>query len=137
MKRFTSSLNPVVALHFFAFIMVTIQSYNVTIDETRLRTLGKKLELADFPDELEAAEWDYGAPLKDIKRLTAYWKDSFDWGEQVRKINKLPNFQTKVDVEGFEPLNIHFIHKKSDAPNAIPLLFVHGCQSTIHPFPNP
>jgi hypothetical protein len=39
-------------------------------------------------------------------------------------MNKLPNFITKIDVEGFGELDIHFLHQKSSA-GAIPLLFVH------------
>lgn len=29
-------------------------------------------------------------------------------------------------MDGFEPVNVHFLHQKSDVPGAIPLLFVHG-----------
>ena len=102
--------------------------YKVAVSDQQLQRLKAKLEVADFPDELEASEWDYGVPLKDVKRLTAYWKDGYDWKKQEMEINKLPHFQTKVTVEGFDPLNIHFIYQKSSNPNAIPLLFSHGCQ---------
>ena len=87
------------------------------------------MELTDFPDELDDARWDYGAPLADVQRLTAYWKDGFDWKKQEADINKLPQFQTKIKVDGYEPLSIHFLHQKSETSNAIPLLFVHGCRS--------
>lgn len=29
-------------------------------------------------------------------------------------------------MEGFDPLNIHFLHQKNEVKAAIPLLFVHG-----------
>ena len=41
-------------------------------------------------------------------------------------MNKLPQFMTKVEVDGFGELEIHFLHQKSSNKNAIPLLFVHG-----------
>ena len=41
-------------------------------------------------------------------------------------MNKLPQFMTKVEVDGFGELDIHFLHQKSSSKNAIPLLFVHG-----------
>ena len=88
-----------------------------------------KLELTEFPDELDDAGWDYGAPLADVKRLTAYWKDRFDWKHQEADINKLPQFQTRIKVDGYEALRIHFVHQKSESSKAIPLLFVHGCMS--------
>jgi len=108
--------------------MALSNPYTIAVPEARLKTLKAKLDLAEFPDELEAAEWDYGAPLGDIKKLTAYWRNGFDWRQQEADFNKLPNYQTKVTVDGFEPLNIHFIYQKSNTPKAIPLLFVHGCQ---------
>ena len=104
--------------------------YKASVPDFKLKTLHAKLELAEFPDELDAAEWDYGAPLAEVKRLTAYWKDSFDWRKQEKEINDLPNFQTEIQVDGFDLLNIHFVHQKSSVSNAIPLLFVHGCTSS-------
>lgn len=110
--------------------MASATPYTVNIPDDRLRKLRSKLAVVDFPDELDAAEWDYGAPLTDVKRLTAYWKDEFDWKKQEKELNRLPNFQTSVKVDGFGALDIHFVHQRSEAPNAIPLLFVHGCKSS-------
>ncbi len=107
--------------------------YEINVPDGRLRKLRAKLEVAEFPDELDGAGWNYGAPLADVKRLTAYWKDQFDWKKQEKGINKLPNFQTKVNVDGFDALNVHFVHQKSDVSNAIPLLFVHGCKESTSP----
>lgn len=107
--------------------MATVTPYTVAVSDDRLDRLRKKLELTEFPDELDDAGWDYGTPLAEVKRLTAYWKDEFDWKKQEAEINKLPQYQTKITVDGYEALNIHFIHQKSDNPKAIPLLFVHGC----------
>lgn len=65
-------------------------------------------------------------PRKDIKDLTKYWLEKFDWRAVEKKLNELPHFITPITVEGFNPLDIHFIHQKSDVKDAIPLLFVHG-----------
>ena len=64
----------------------------------------------------------------DIKRLTAHWKNGFDWRQQEAKLNELPQFKTKVTVDGFDDVDMHFIHQKSGTAGAIPLLFVHGCK---------
>ena len=108
--------------------MASPTPFTLAVPNDRLERLRAKLELTDFPDELDDAGWDYGAPLADVKRLTAYWKDEFDWKKQEADINKLPQFQTPVKVDGYEQLNIHFIHQKSENSKAIPLLFVHGCR---------
>jgi len=62
----------------------------------------------------------------DIQRLTEYWGSKYDWRKQEEEMNKLPQFMTKVEVDGFGELDIHFLHQKSSSKNAIPLLFVHG-----------
>ena len=108
--------------------MASVTPFTVAVPDDRLERLRAKLELTDFPDELDDAGWDYGAPLADMKLLIAYWKDEFDWKKQEADVNKLPQFQTQIKVDGYEPLNIHFVHQKSEKSKAIPLLFVHGCR---------
>jgi hypothetical protein len=107
--------------------MASITPFTISIEENRIRRLRQKLDLADFPNELDQAGWTYGAPLEDVKRLAKHWKEGFNWREQEAKLNKLRQFTTSVEVEGFGELNIHFVHQKSDVTSAIPLLFVHGC----------
>jgi pimeloyl-ACP methyl ester carboxylesterase len=58
--------------------------------------------------------------------LTSYWLNTYDWRAAEARLNQLPNFETEIAVEDFDPLNIHFIHQKSNVDGAIPLLFVHG-----------
>ena len=111
--------------------MASVTPFTVNIPNDRLDKLRARLELTEFPDELDDAGWDYGAPLADVKRLTAYWKDGFDWKKQEAGINKLPQFQTQVKVDGYEALTIHFVYQKNENPKAIPLLFVHGCTSFV------
>lgn len=64
----------------------------------------------------------------DVKRLAGYWQNGFDWRKQERKLNEMPQFQTTVSIDGFQEVNMHFVHQKSEASGAIPLLFVHGCK---------
>ena len=107
--------------------MASIQPYTISVPDSELQHLKEKLAGADFPDELDEAGWDYGAPLADVKRLAAYWKDQYDWRKHEARLNELPNYKTSVTVEGFDPVDIHFIYQKSNVEGAIPLLFSHGC----------
>lgn len=106
--------------------MADISPYTISVPASRLDDLKKRLALANFPDELDGAGWEMGAPLKDVKRLTSYWRDTFDWKASEEKLNAYPHFVTDIQCDGFEPLAIHFIHQKSTVKNAIPLLFIHG-----------
>lgn len=108
--------------------MATFEPFAVHITDDELVRLKQKLSLASFPDELEDSDWDYGAPLADVKRLSSYWQSKFDWRKTEAQINDLPNFRTTIQADGFEPLKVHFVHKKSNVDGAIPLLFVHGCE---------
>lgn len=103
--------------------------FQVSVPDAQLQCLKQKLELASFPDELDDAGWSYGAPLADIKRLTKYWKDDFDWRKQEARLNQLPQYKSSMEVEGFGAFDVHFVHQKSQVKDAIPLLFVHGCES--------
>jgi hypothetical protein len=68
-------------------------------------------------------------PLADVKRLVAYWKDVYDWRTHEAKINdELPQFTRDIEVQNHGTLNIHYIHRKANIADGIPLLFVHGCE---------
>ncbi|KAI0320756.1 Alpha/Beta hydrolase protein [Amylostereum chailletii] len=101
--------------------------FTIAVHDDKLASLKRKLALTEFPDELEDAGWDYGVPLADIKRLVERWQNGYDWRVHEQEINNtLPMFTRDIDVDGFGALNVHYVHKKSDVANAIPLLFVHG-----------
>ncbi|KAF9474191.1 alpha/beta-hydrolase [Pholiota conissans] len=106
---------------------MTETPFQIAIPEASLQTLQQKLALTTLPDELDEAGWEYGAPLADIRRLVARWKDGYDWRKHEAQINAdLPQFTRDIDVGGFGALNIHYMHQKSTVADAIPLLFVHG-----------
>lgn len=107
---------------------MAVEHYRVSVPESRIQDLKTRLSTVIFPDELDESGWDLGAPLADVKRLVAYWRDEFDWRQAEAEINRMPQFQAPIQADGFEPLKIHFVHQKSDVPNAIPLLFCHGCE---------
>jgi pimeloyl-ACP methyl ester carboxylesterase len=105
-------------------------SFSIAVSDEQLSILQQKLALTTFPDELEGAGWDYGVPLADIRRLVSRWKEGYDWRKHEAQLNaELPQFTRDIEVEGHGTLNIHYVHKKSEVVDAIPLLFVHGCES--------
>lgn len=103
------------------------EPYTISVPDAAIKKLKRKLADADYPDELETSEqWPYGSPLADVKRLAKHWETSFDWRKAEARLNELPNFRQKVTVGGFGAIDVHFLHKKSSNPNAVPLLFCHG-----------
>ena len=106
----------------------TAKPFKLAVLNEDIDLLQQRLELVRFPDELDGAGWNLGSPLPDVKRLAAHWKSGFDWRRAEAKINKLPMFTRDIEVEGFGTLNVHYVHQVSEVKNAIPLLFVHGCE---------
>ncbi|PWI66482.1 hypothetical protein PCL_04895 [Purpureocillium lilacinum] len=110
-----------------------ITPFKIGVPEAAIQRLKEKLAAASFTDEtLFTDSWDYGAPLSDVKRLAERWRDGFDWRAQEAKLNEVPQFTTKVDVDGFGELNIHFVYKSSSRRGAIPLLFCHGWPGSFY-----
>ena len=107
--------------------MSMAKAYRIAVTDEDLALLKRKLELSRFPDELEEAGWDYGAPLADIKRLAARWREGYDWRKYEAELNVLPMFTRDIAIDDHGSLNIHYVHQQSMVENAIPLLFVHGC----------
>lgn len=108
-----------------------IEPFTINVPDAKLSKLKAKLELAEFPDEIPLSEsWDYGVPVSDMKRLVKYWQNGFDWREQEKSLNsELAQFTTTIDIDGFGPTKIHFVHQKSRRKEAaIPLVFCHGCK---------
>ncbi|KAJ2916125.1 hypothetical protein MD484_g4286, partial [Candolleomyces efflorescens] len=101
--------------------------FNITVPDSELDLLQKKLELTRLPDELSESGWDYGVPLPEIQRLLARWRHGYDWRQHEAALNnELPQFTRAIPVEGFGDVKMHYVHKKSSVEAAIPLLFVHG-----------
>ncbi|KAL4903751.1 hypothetical protein BDW74DRAFT_155375 [Aspergillus multicolor] len=62
-----------------------------------------------------------GISLSDLKSFQNQWLTSFDWEHEERDLNKFNHYTAQI-----EGLDIHFIHEKSNASDAIPLLLLHG-----------
>lgn len=106
--------------------MATISPWKIHVPDSQIQDLKTRLSMARLPDELESAGWDLGAPLGDVKNLLEYWKNDFDWRETEATLNQLPQYRTEIEVDGFDSVDVHFVHQKSQCANAIPLIFIHG-----------
>jgi microsomal epoxide hydrolase len=106
-----------------------IVPYKIHVPDEVLRDLKERLTRTRFPDEIEGSGWEYGADLRYMKDLVAYWRDQFDWRKQERALNAFDQYTTTIDG-----LAIHFIHQRSPNPNAMPLVIQQGFPSSISEF---
>ncbi|KAJ5721846.1 uncharacterized protein N7483_009780 [Penicillium malachiteum] len=103
--------------------------YAISVSDTALQELNQRLSWAKFPTQFKSSEqnsWEFGVPAIELERLVTYWKNQFDWKKAEEELNELPHYRTEIEVDGFDILDIHFIHHVSPVKNAIPLLFSHG-----------
>jgi microsomal epoxide hydrolase len=103
--------------------------FRIDVPEAVLKDLEERLARTRYPSEIESSGWDYGTNLAYLKELVDYWRTSFDWREQERKLNQLPQFLTTID-----DVEIHFVHVRSSHPDAIPLVLIHGWPGSIFEF---
>lgn len=103
-----------------------IVPFTIQVPDSVLLDLKERLSRARFADEIPGADWDYGTNLAYLKGLTEYWRDTYDWRLKERRLNRFDQFKTRIDG-----LDIHFIHHRSQSPNARPLLLLNGWPSSI------
>ena len=89
----------------------SVRPFKIEIPEEDVQDLIERLKGARYPDQLDEMGWKYGTELSYLQKLVDYWKNTFNWREQERLLNQLPQFKTTISGR-----DIHFIHQKSDNP---------------------
>lgn len=100
--------------------------YVVDVAQASLDDLRARLARTRWPDEVDAAGWEYGASLAYMRELIDYWRTGFDWRAAERAMNAVPHFRARVDGVG-----IHLIHQPGRGPAPMPLLITHGWPSSF------
>ena len=106
-----------------------ITPFEIAISDEDLQDLRERLQRTRLPDQLNEVSWEYGSDLDYMREILGYWQDDFDWREQERQLNQFDQFKT--DIDG---LSMHFIHQRSNNPDAIPLMIVHGWPGSVSEF---
>ena len=125
--------------------MSEVRDFRIDIDEETIEDLKERLRRtrwpeAEMPDAARAQptsvrgddaskEWGQGLPLRYAKELRDYWLEEYDWGARQAYFNRFPQGVTEIDG-----LDIHFIHRRSDSPDAVPLLITHGWPGSVVEF---
>jgi pimeloyl-ACP methyl ester carboxylesterase len=106
-----------------------VKPFTIKIPQDSLDDLQDRLARTRWPGEIAGEGWKRGMPLEYIKKLADYWRTKFDWRLQEARLNKFSQFIAEIDEQP-----IHFLHVRSSAPNAIPLLMAHGYPSSFVDF---
>jgi epoxide hydrolase len=107
----------------------TIEEFRIDIPQAELDDLRDRLGRTRWPDQLPGVGWDYGIALDDVRVLAEYWRTGYDWRVHERRLNSFPQFTTEIDGQV-----VHFLHVRSAAPGAMPLIMTHGWPGSVVEF---
>jgi microsomal epoxide hydrolase len=108
---------------------MSIESFEIRVDDSVLDDLRHRLAQSRLPDQIEGTGWEYGVPIDYLAELVEYWRDAYDWRAHETELNRLPHFRTVIDGQ-----SIHFIHARSPHADAVPLLITHGWPGSVVEF---
>jgi epoxide hydrolase len=97
--------------------------------QSALDDLKRRLKETRWPERETAKDWSQGVPLTKLRALVEYWRTDYDWRRGEAKLNRFPQFRTKIDG-----LNIHFLHVRSRHENALPIIITHGWPGSVIEF---
>jgi microsomal epoxide hydrolase len=98
------------------------------LDHIRARV--KSYEWHEMPrGEGLDGSWAYGANLDYMKKLCAYWVNTYDWRKWEAELNRFPQFHAKVG-----DINLHFYKEVGSGPSPKPLILSHGWPGSVFEF---
>ena len=89
--------------------------------ETELEALRARITATRWPDPELVADHSQGVQLAMITELARYWATEYDWRRCEARLSALPHLMTEIGG-----LDVHFIHVRSQHPNALPVIITHG-----------
>lgn len=106
-----------------------LQPFQLSVPDSVLDDLKKRLMRTRFPDEPPLAPWSTGTSVAYLKKLLDYWREGYDWRSEEAKLNAIRQFI--VPLAG---INLHFFHEKGKGPDPMPLLLSHGWPGSVMEF---
>ncbi len=106
-----------------------IVPFEINVADAAINDLKRRLSATRMPDQIVDTTWEYGTDSTYLRELLDYWQNDFDWREQETQLNQFDQFKTEIDG-----LEMHFIHQRSQNPDAIPLMIVHGWPGSVSEF---
>lgn len=107
----------------------SLTPFRVDIPQQQLDALRARLADTRWPEAETCEGWDQGLPLDYARELADYWQHGYDWRRCEALLNQWPQFRTRL-----QGLDIHFIHRPSPEPGALPLILTHGWPGSVLEF---
>lgn len=105
-----------------------IRPFHIEIPQADLDDLRDRLARTRYAPAAPGDSWEYGTPESYLRDMVERWQ-AFDWRAVEDRLNAHPNFVTEIDGQP-----IHFLHVRSDNPDATPLLLAHTYPGSVIEF---
>jgi len=103
-----------------------METFRIDVPQADLDDLNDRLDRARWPSEIPGAGWDYGVPGHYVRELADRWRHGYDWRRTEARLNRYEQGKTVIDGQP-----IHFLHVRSAAPDALPLILTHGWPNSV------
>jgi pimeloyl-ACP methyl ester carboxylesterase len=103
-----------------------IRPFRVELPEEALADLRRRLAAMRLPPRELVDDASQGVQSATIQELCRFWAADYDFGRLATRLNALPQFMTEIDG-----VDIHFIHVRSQHPDALPLIISHGWPGSV------
>jgi len=106
-----------------------IERFRLNIHDACLAAIQSRLTTARIGYAPDGGGWTFGTDATYLREFVDYWRDTYDWRAQEKKLNQWPQYRAKVDG-----VDIHFYHIVGDAAHSVPILLTHGWPGSIVEF---
>ena len=103
-----------------------IRPFHVSFPEEALEDLRRRLSATRWPSKELVDDRSQGVQLATMQELSRYWASEYDLRRSEARLNAVPQFVTEIDG-----VDIHFIHVRSQHPDALPLIMTHGWPGSV------
>src|SRR3712207_4373983 len=103
-----------------------IRPFRVSIPDEALTELRSRIETTRWPSRELVDDRSQGVQLATVQELCRYWATDYDMRRMEARLNALPQFTTVIDG-----VDVHFIHVRSEHPDALPLIMTHGWPGSV------
>ena len=106
-----------------------VTPFTLAVPQADLDDLTARLARIRWPDRETVDGWEQGVPLAAARSLVDHWQHRYDWRRCEAALNAVGQFTTTIDG-----LKLHFLHRRSPEPNALPIVITHGWPGSVIEF---
>lgn len=105
---------------------MSIEPYKISIEQTALDDLQKRLKRTRWTEQDGHIGWEHGTNLTYLKEFVNYWINDYNWRKEEARLNEFAWFTANINGK---PVN--FIHEKGKGPNPTPIILLHGWPDSV------